>query len=83
MDEEIIMRIIAEQLGVSANSLEEETAFADIGADSLDMFQIISALEEAFDLEFDHDAAEGIATIGDVTDYIRKAMENKKPVTSL
>ncbi|HIY04402.1 MAG TPA: acyl carrier protein [Candidatus Anaerotignum merdipullorum] len=70
------MRIIAEQLGVSANSLEEETAFADIGADSLDMFQIISALEEAFDLEFDHDAAEGIATIGDVTDYIRKAMEN-------
>ncbi len=76
MDEEIIMRIIAEQLGVSANSLEEETAFADIGADSLDMFQIISALEEAFDLEFDHDAAEGIATIGDVTDYIRKAMEN-------
>ena len=40
------------------------------------MFQIISALEEAFDLEFDHDAAEGIATIGDVTDYIRKAMEN-------
>ena len=76
MDEEIIMRIIAEQLGVSANSLEEETAFADIGADSLDMFQIISALEEAFDLEFDHDASEGIATIGDVTDYIRKAMEN-------
>ncbi len=76
MDEEIIMRIIAEQLGVSANSLEEETAFADIGADSLDIFQIISALEEAFDLEFDHDAAEGIATIGDVTDYIRKAMEN-------
>lgn len=76
MDEEIIMRIIAEQLGVSANSLEEETAFADIGADSLDIFQIISALEEAFDLEFDHDAAEGIATIGDVTDYIRKAVEN-------
>ena len=76
MDEEIIMRIIAEQLGVSANSLEEETAFADIGADSLDIFQIISALEEAFDLEFDHDAAERIATIGDVTDYIRKAMEN-------
>ncbi len=76
MDEEIIMRIIAEQLGVSANSLEEETAFADIGADSLDIFQIISALEDAFDLEFDHDAAEGIATIGDVTDYIRKAMEN-------
>lgn len=76
MDEAIVVRIIAEQLRISPNEIKEETAFADLGADSLDLFQIISALEEAFQIEFDNDEAEKISTIGDVMAYIRNVMEN-------
>ena len=60
---------------ISADSLREETSFKDIGADSLDLFQIISALEEAYDIEFDNDAAENMKTIGDALDYIRRVVE--------
>ena len=75
MDEANIMSIIAEQLDVEEESLSEDTVFSDIGADSLDLFQIISALEEAYDIEIDPDAAEQIKTIGDAMEYIAKAME--------
>ena len=77
MDEANIMSIIAEQLGVEEDSLSEDTVFSDIGADSLDLFQIISALEEAYDIEIDPDAAEQIKTIGDAMEYIAKAMEQE------
>ncbi len=77
MDEANIMSIIAEQLGVEEESLSEDTVFSDIGADSLDLFQIISALEEAYDIEIDPDAAEQIKTIGDAMEYIAKAMEQE------
>ena len=74
MDETVVMQIIADQLHISADSLREETSFKDIGADSLDLFQIISALEEAYDIEFDNDAAENMKTIGDALDYIRRVV---------
>ena len=77
MDEANIMSIIAEQLGVEEESLSEDTVFSDIGAHSLDLFQIISALEEAYDIEIDPDAAEQIKTIGDAMEYIAKAMEQE------
>ena len=77
MDEANIMSIIAEQLGVEEESLSEDTVFSDIGADSLDLFQIISALEEAYDIEINPDAAEQIKTIGDAMEYIAKAMEQE------
>ena len=77
MDEANIMSIIAEQLGVEEESLSEDTVFSDIGADSLDLFQIISALEEAYDIEIDPDAAEQIKTIGQAMEYIAKAMEQE------
>ena len=77
MDEANIMSIIAEQVGVEEDSLSEDTVFSDIGADSLDLFQIISALEEAYDIEIDPDAAEQIKTIGDAMEYIAKAMEQE------
>lgn len=75
MDETVVMQIIADQLHISADSLREETSFKDIGADSLDLFQIISALEETYDIEFDNDAAENMKTIGDALDYIRRVVE--------
>ena len=55
MDKAQVISIIAEQLGISESEISEETAFADLGADSLDLFQIISDLEEEFDIEFDNE----------------------------
>ncbi|WP_304509827.1 acyl carrier protein [Anaerotignum sp.] len=76
MDESVVMNVIAEQLNISADTLTQDTVFADLGADSLDLFQIISALEEAFDMEFENDEAEKIKTIGDAVNYIKNVLEN-------
>ena len=75
MEESKVMEIIAEQLGISASELEEDTILADLGADSLDLFQIISALEEEFEIEFDNDEAEKLKTVGDAIEYIKMAVE--------
>ena len=75
MDSSVIIGIIAEQLGIDEKTINEGTTFADLGADSLDLFQIISALEEEFDLEFDGDDAEGIKTVGDAIEYIRDIVD--------
>ena len=58
MDKSQVIAIIAEQLGISESEINEETVFADLGADSLDLFQIISALEEEFNIEFDNEDVE-------------------------
>lgn len=76
MDESVVMNVIAEQLNISADTLTQDTVFADLGADSLDLFQIISALEETFDMEFENDEAEKIKTIGDAVNYIKNVLEN-------
>ena len=79
MEFEKIREVILSQMGVSGNITKEmitpETAFIeDLGADSLDIFQIITELEEVFELEFDDNDAENIKTVGDAADYIRKAL---------
>ena len=75
MEESKVMEIIAEQLGISASELEEDTILADLGADSLDLFQIISVLEEEFEIEFDNEEAENLKTVGDAIEYIKSAVE--------
>ena len=75
MEESKVMEIIAEQLGISASEQEEDTILADLGADSLDLFQIISALEEEFEIEFDNEEAENLKTVGDAIEYIKSAVE--------
>ena len=75
MDKSQVISIIADQLGISEADITEETAFADLGADSLDLFQIISALEEEFNIEFDNEQVEKIKTVGDAMEYIKSAME--------
>ena len=50
-----------------------ETTFEDLGADSLDLFQIITELEDAFDMEFANDDAENIKTVGDAVEYVKNA----------
>ena len=75
MDESLALSVIAEQLGQPVGNLTPETTFADLNADSLELFQIIMALEERFEIEFDNDKAESIKTVGDVLDYIKELVE--------
>ena len=75
MDSSVVIRVIAEQLGIDEKEINENTAFAELGADSLDLFQIISALEEEFDIEFEDSDVEEIKTVGEAIDYIRGIVE--------
>lgn len=74
MEFEKIRQIIAEQMGKDEAEITMETNFTDdLGADSLELFQIISELEEAFDMEFPQDDMEKIRTVGDAVNYVQAA----------
>lgn len=74
MEFEKLQEIIADVLNVSTDEITMETTFVDdLGADSLDIFQIIMGIEEAFDIEIDNDDAEKIVTVGDAVDQIKNA----------
>ena len=71
MEFEKIRAIVADHLGREESEISMETNFTeDLGADSLDLFQIISELEETFDIEFSQEDGEKIATVGDAVEYI-------------
>ncbi len=74
---EKVKEVIIEQLAVEDEAIKLETSFIDdLGADSLDIVELIMALEEEFDLQIPDSEAEKITTVGDVVDYIKAA--NKK-----
>ena len=77
MEFDKVKEIISEQLGMSEDEITLQTSFEELGADSLDLFQIISELEEAFDIEFANDDAENIKTVEDAVKYVQAATENK------
>lgn len=65
--------IIVDQLGVSEDDVTSEATFlGDLGADSLDLVELIMALEEEFDIEIPDEDAEKLQTVGDAVDYIRE-----------
>lgn len=69
---EKVKGIIVEQLGVDENEIAMEASFIDdLGADSLDIVELIMALEEEFDLEIPDKEAEKITTVGDAVEYIK------------
>lgn len=69
---EKVKGIIVEQLGVAEASVTLEASFIDdLGADSLDIVELIMALEEEFDLEIPDSDAEKVVTVGDVVEYIK------------
>ena len=70
MDFERIREIIAEQFGLDAESVTEETAFKDLG-DSMDLIELIMALEEEFDMEIEDEEAEKLKTVGDAMEYLK------------
>lgn len=70
---EKIKAIIVDQLGVSADEVSIEASFIDdLGADSLDLVELIMALEEEFDLEVPDEDAEKLVTVGDAVEYIKQ-----------
>ncbi len=70
--EEKIISIIAEQLSANADEISRETSFSeDLGADSLDLFELVSALEEEYEIEIPSEELEEMKTVGDVMDYLR------------
>jgi len=75
MEFEKIQKIISEVLGVEEDSITMDTTFVDdLGADSLDVFQIIMALEEEFDIEIANEEAEKIVTVSDAVEQIKSAL---------
>lgn len=76
MEFEKLQDIIADVLNVQKEEIKPETTFVDdLGADSLDIFQIIMGIEEEFDIEIDNDEAEKIVTVQDAADQIKNAVE--------
>ncbi len=74
---EKVKNIVVEQLGVEEADVTVEARFIeDLGADSLDVVELIMAMEDEFDLEFPEEEAENISTIGDVVDYIKANSDN-------
>ena len=67
---------IAEQLSLNEEEITMESGFVDdLGADSLDVVELIMALEEEFDIEIPDEDAEKITTVGDVVDYIKSRVD--------
>ena len=75
MEFEKLRKIIVEVLNVDENEVTMESTFIDdLGADSLDVFQIIMGLEEEFDIEIPNEEAENIVTVADAVEQIKNAL---------
>ena len=75
MEFDAIKEVIAEVLNVDTEEITMDTTFVDdLGADSLDIFQIIMGLEEEFDIEIANEDAEKIVTVGDAVEQIKNAL---------
>ena len=77
MEFEKLKQIIVEVLNVDENEITMDTTFIDdLGADSLDVFQIIMGLEVEFDIEIPNEQAEKIVTVADAVEQIKSALNN-------
>lgn len=72
---ERVKKVLAEQLGIDKNTVRSDTSFIDdLGADSLDVAELIMGIETEFDIEIPDEAAERFVTVGDVVDYIKETV---------
>ena len=77
MEFEKLQAIIAEVLNIEPEEVTMQSTFVDdLGADSLDIFQIIMGIEEEFDIEIDQEEAEKIVSVGDAVEEIKNALNN-------
>ena len=73
-EEQRVIDIVAEQLGVDKDKISRETSFVhDLGADSLDTVELVMELEEEFDIDIPDDSADKIQTVGEAIDFILQA----------
>ena len=69
--EQLIRKIVAQQLDVTEDQVTQEARFIDdLGADSLDIVELVMTIEEEFDIEIPDEAAEKMATVGDAVTYV-------------
>ena len=69
---EKIKALLAEELGVNAEEITAETSFKeDLGADSLDLFELVTNLEEEYNIEIPAEQLEEMTTVGKVIDYLK------------
>lgn len=69
-----VKEVVVEQLNVNPDEVKEESKFVeDLGADSLDVVELVMALEEKFDIEIPDSDAEKIVTVGDAIKYIQES----------
>ena len=79
MEFEKLKDIIVDVMGCNTYEITMDTTFVDdLGADSLDIFQIIMGIEDAFDIEIENEDAEKIATVGDAVEQIKNAVNQGK-----
>ena len=77
MEFEKIQEIIADVLNINVDEIKLESKFVDdLGADSLDIFQIVMGIEETFDIEIDNNETDKITTVGDAVEQIRLTANN-------
>lgn len=70
---EKLQEVVAEKLGVEVSEIKPESKFSeDLGADSLDLFEVVMGLEEAFDISIDNEDLDQIKTVQDAMNYIEK-----------
>ena len=70
---EKMKEIIADQLSVDADSITEASSFKeDLGADSLDLFELVMALEDEYSVEIPYDDLQNLLTVGDVMNYLKE-----------
>ncbi|MBO7729469.1 MAG: acyl carrier protein [Lachnospiraceae bacterium] len=76
MEFEKLQQIIAEVLNIDPDTITVDSRFIDdLSADSLDIFEIITSIEDAFDITIDDSQAESIVTVGDAAEAIRNAVK--------
>lgn len=76
MEFEKVKNVIVDQLGIDESKVTPEASFVeDLGADSLDIVDLIMGIEQEFDIEIPDDAAEGIVTVGDAVRYVKNICE--------
>ena len=76
---EKVVQIVCDNLGVNKEQVTRNTSFQeDVGADSLDIVELVMELEEEFEITIPDEEAEKIKTVGEAIDYIKKEVEKKK-----
>jgi acyl carrier protein len=75
--EERVIKIVVDNLGVNADQVTRTTAFDQLGADSLDIVELVMELEEEFEISIPEDQAEKIKTVGEAIEHIEKELAKK------